>query len=99
MSKQKIKKLKEDPRNVLVWEEQDQTDQKKESENKQRIFFQCKETRDKTSSNIRDAALDKSRKIRKRETSCIKKKQVMKTSPLIKSKWWKLLQEEEETVQ
>ena len=32
MSKQKIKKLKEDPRNVLVWEEQDQTDQKKISE-------------------------------------------------------------------
>ena len=27
--KQKIKKLKEDPWNVLVWEEKDQTDQKK----------------------------------------------------------------------
>ena len=28
-SKQVVKKLKEDPRNVLVWEEQDQTDQKR----------------------------------------------------------------------
>ena len=30
--KQVVKKLKEDPRNVIVWEEQDQADQKKISE-------------------------------------------------------------------
>ena len=35
VSKQKSKKLKEDPRDVLVWEEQDQTDQKKKSVNRQ----------------------------------------------------------------
>ena len=37
-SKQKIKKLKEDPRNVLLWEEQDQTDQKKISEQTKNIL-------------------------------------------------------------
>ena len=37
-SKQKIKKLKEDPRNVLVWEEQDGTDQKKISEQTKNIL-------------------------------------------------------------
>ena len=36
--KQKIKKLKEDPWNVLVWEEQDQTDQKKISEQTKNIL-------------------------------------------------------------
>ena len=36
--KQWIKKLKEDPWNVLVWEEQDQTDQKKISEQTKNIL-------------------------------------------------------------
>ena len=37
-SKQMVKKLKEDPRNVLVWEEQDQADQKKISEQTKNIL-------------------------------------------------------------
>ena len=36
--KQVVKKLKEDPRNVLVWEEQDQADQKKISEQTKNIL-------------------------------------------------------------
>ena len=36
--KQVVKKLKEDPRNVLVWEEQDQADQKKISEQTRNIL-------------------------------------------------------------
>ena len=56
--KQVVKKLKEDPRNVLVWEEQDQADQKKISEQTKKCFFQYKETRDKISPNLRDAALN-----------------------------------------
>ena len=37
-SKQMVKKLKEDPRIVLVWEEQDQADQKKISEQTKNIL-------------------------------------------------------------
>ena len=39
VSKQKIKKLNEDPCNVLVWEEQDQTDRKKISEQTENILL------------------------------------------------------------
>ena len=36
---QVAKKLKEDPRNILIWEEQDQADQKKISEQTKKSFL------------------------------------------------------------
>ena len=56
--KQADKKLKEDPRIEMMWEEQDQADQKKISEQTRQSFFQNKETRDKTSPIFRNATLN-----------------------------------------
>ena len=46
--KQVVKKLKEDPRNVLVWEEQDQADQKKISEQTKKYSFNIKKQETKS---------------------------------------------------
>ena len=82
--KQVVKKLKEDPRNVLMWEEQDQADQKKISKQNKKISFNIKKQETKISPNLRDAALNQSSNKKKKKSPAIRK-----------SKWWKLLQEEE----